>query len=133
MKAVVASEGHTATIQDRPLPQLTKEGEVLVKVEAVAINPTDWKHVKMISQPGAQIGCDFAGVVVGTKGDTASISMGDRVAGFVHGGKYEDRGSFAQYLKTEASLTVKIPANVDTQRATSVGIGGYTASQVCLA
>ncbi|KAJ5979538.1 hypothetical protein N7501_002880 [Penicillium viridicatum] len=33
------------------------------KVKAVALNPTDFKHLDVISPPHSIIGCDYAGVV----------------------------------------------------------------------
>lgn len=87
--------------------------------------------MKFISQPGAIMGCDFAGTVVYAGGEGGgSVKKGDRVAGFVHGGKYESNGSFAQYLTIDAALVIKVPDDVELERAASVGIGGFTAAQV---
>lgn len=85
-----------------------------------------------MSEPGVTIGCDFAGTVVSTEkaGSNSPVSVGDKVAGFVHGGKYNDRGSFAEYVRTDPALVVKVPADVELERASSAGIGGYTAAQV---
>jgi NADPH:quinone reductase-like Zn-dependent oxidoreductase len=60
----------------------------LVKIKAVALNPTDWKHVDFLTSNGARIGCDYAGVVeeAGSK-VTKGLKKGDRVTGFVHGGR----------------------------------------------
>lgn len=41
MKALVTQEGHKAAVQDIDVPILA-EGEILVKVNYVAQNPTDW-------------------------------------------------------------------------------------------
>lgn len=41
MKAIKITKTHTAEIQEVPVPQL-REDYVLVKVRAVALNPTDW-------------------------------------------------------------------------------------------
>lgn len=77
-------------------------------------------------------GCDFAGTVIESNaGDSASVQVGDKVAGFVHGGMFEDQGSFAEYVKADADLVVKVPEGVELERASSVGISGYTAAQVC--
>jgi NADPH:quinone reductase-like Zn-dependent oxidoreductase len=83
-----------------------------------------------MSPPGATIGCDFAGKVVECESDDVPVKKGDRVAGFVHGGMTNNYGSFAEYVKTDGSLVVKAPDDVESARASSVGVGGYTAAQV---
>lgn len=70
--------------------------DLLVKVHAVGLNPTDWKHCyfKQI-KPGTSTGSDFAGIVVAAKGST-HYKVGDRVAGFTRGGfLQQDNGAFA--------------------------------------
>ena len=112
---------------DVPTPSITSN-EILVKVKAVALNPTDFKHLDVISPPHSIICCDYAGVVQKV-GDAASKSwkVGDRVAGAVHGGLYPDKGSFAEYLKTEADLAFKIPDSVSDTDATTYGVSAVTA------
>jgi hypothetical protein len=41
MKAIKTIANHQAQIQDVPLPTL-RDGYILVKVNAIALNPTDW-------------------------------------------------------------------------------------------
>ncbi|CAH0044396.1 unnamed protein product [Clonostachys solani] len=116
-----------AAYQDVPKPIISPD-EILVKVRAVALNPTDFKHIDAIAWPGTIIGCDFAGEVVEVGANaTGSWSVGDRVAGAVHGGLYPDRGSFAEYLKTDADLAWKIPEGVSDAEATTFGISACTA------
>ncbi|KAJ2967359.1 hypothetical protein NQ176_g9697 [Zarea fungicola] len=55
-------EGRGATLKDVPVPTID-EGDILVKVTAVALNPTDFKHIDGGSPDGVVSGCDFAGVV----------------------------------------------------------------------
>lgn len=86
-KAIVFVEKGKATIQDVPIPKLRDE-YVRVKVNAVALNPTDWKHIDGgHTDAGSRIGCDYAGIVeeVGSK-VTKSFKRGDRISGVVHGG-----------------------------------------------
>lgn len=130
MKALVTVEGNKTELQEVPLPSLDKD-EILVRTLAVTINPTDWKHVAFISGPGNRVGCDFVGIVeeLGPDVKNSSLSKGDRVAGFVHGGYSPDRGSFAEYLKTNSEIVATIPDNVDDLTAASLGIGGETAVQ----
>ncbi|GAA5909272.1 hypothetical protein JCM6882_003785 [Rhodosporidiobolus microsporus] len=125
---VVESKGSTA-VKDVPTPE-PKEGQVLVQTKAVALNPTDWKHRDFISPPGAWLGCDFAGVITKLGAGVTHLKEGDRVAAFVHGGLWEGEGSFAEYVKADASLVWKVPDVVDFEEAAAAGgIGPWTAIQ----
>ena len=53
-----------------PLPTV-RPGQLLVRVHAVALNPTDYKTPTSFPTPGAVCGCDFAGRVVGIPDDGA--------------------------------------------------------------
>lgn len=130
MKALVTVEDKKAEVKEVPVPTLDKD-EILVRTLAITINPTDWKHVALMSGPGNIVGCDFVGIVeqLGSDVKNSSLSKGDRVAGFVHGTKDPDRGSFAEYLKTNSEVVAKIPDNVDDLTAAALGIGGETAVQ----
>ncbi len=79
-KALVVQEGQKVKVEKIPVPKLTKDDEILVKVchprrhqinvkvEAAAQNPTDWKHVVFkFAGPGKVVGCDIAGTVVDGK------------------------------------------------------------------
>ena len=87
-KAVVhKSEGVSELRSDVPLPKLPANNWVLVKTKAVALNPTDWKNIARAASPGAIAGCDYAGIVEETGKDVTDLKVGDRIAGFVRGGK----------------------------------------------
>lgn len=127
MKAVVKKDNGQDVLVDveKPTP---KAGEILVKVQAIALNPTDWKGRDMMAPKGARIGCDFAGTVEEAV-ETSKIKVGDRVAGFVRGGQ-EGQGSFAEYITTEAALVWKVPVSLDWEQAAALGgIGPHTAVQ----
>jgi NADPH:quinone reductase-like Zn-dependent oxidoreductase len=49
MKAIKIVSAGKAEIQDVPKPEVL-EDRVLVKVNAVALNPTDWSVVKVFSE-----------------------------------------------------------------------------------
>lgn len=86
---VVNAEQSGFEVKEQALP---KYDDLLVKVHAVALNPTDWKHVAL-NKPGYSSGSDFAGVVVKGNGN---FKEGDRVAGFTRGGAlHHDNGAFA--------------------------------------
>lgn len=121
------SLGRGCEVQDVPKPSIG-ENEILVRVKTVALNPTDYKHVDIISPPGSIIGCDYAGEVVEV-GEKAlgRWKVGDRVAGAVHGGLYRDRGAFAEYLKTDEDLARKVPTEMSNEEATTYGMSAITA------
>jgi len=83
---VVLEDGRTAGIRDIAIPKL-RDGWVLVKVTAVGLNPTDWKHIDgPFADAGSRCGCDYAGVVEEVGGGVTRFTKGERIAGFVHGG-----------------------------------------------
>lgn len=49
------------------------------------------------------------------------VKVGDRVAGFVHGGKDAGVGSFAEYCKTESDLVWIVPENIGFEEAAALG------------
>ncbi|KAF7193305.1 Protein TOXD [Pseudocercospora fuligena] len=120
-------------ISDAPLPSCPDD-YILVKVHSIALNPTDWKHIDLIAQPGYNhtVGCDYAGTVisVGSK-VTKSFKPGDRVAGFSHGSKHEDpeSGCFAEYAKVKGDIQIHIPDGISFEEAASWPTGINTAGQ----
>ncbi|KAK3369373.1 chaperonin 10-like protein [Lasiosphaeria ovina] len=131
MKAIKIVSKGKAEIQDVPVPAL-RDDYVLVKVKAVALNPTDWKHIDFAGPAGATSGCDFAGVVeeIGPK-VTKAWKKGDRIAGFVHGGNQSqlEDGGFAEYLVAKGDLWLKIPDGVSDEDASTLGVGITTVGQ----
>ncbi|KAK7428230.1 hypothetical protein QQZ08_005296 [Neonectria magnoliae] len=125
------SFGRGADFKDVPVPKISDD-EILVKVRTVALNPSDFKHIDVLSPPNSITGCDYAGEVAAVGSNAAKTwTIGDRVAGVVHGGLYPDRGAFAEYLKTDADLAWKIPAETTNAQATTYGVSASTAA-LCL-
>lgn len=133
MKALVASEQKgSATVREVPVPQLD-DNEVLIKVQHAAQNPTDWKHEAFFSPKDAIIGCDYAGTVVKLGNNLASpLQVGDKVAGWVHGGLFPNKGSYAEYAKQESDLLFKVPESISLKEASHFGCAWLTALQVIL-
>lgn len=129
---VIQGPGVAELVDDRPIPKL-RDDYILVKTKAVALNPTDWKHIKfLIREPGPLVGCDYAGVVeaVGPKA-AKGFSKGDRVCGVAHGSnavQHED-GTFAEYIVVKADLQIKIPSNLSFEEAATLGVGVTTVAQ----
>ncbi|KAF2720107.1 GroES-like protein [Polychaeton citri CBS 116435] len=131
MKAIkVVGPGQTE-LQDVPLPRL-RDDYVLAKVKAIALNPTDWKHIDYMATPGATVGCDFAGVVeeVGSK-VTKDLKIGDRISGFSHGvnAVEPEDGAFAEYVVAKGDVNMKLPDTISDEEASTLGVGVSTVGQ----
>jgi NADPH:quinone reductase-like Zn-dependent oxidoreductase len=119
--------GEGAHVTEIPIPEIT-EDEVLVKVCAVALNPVDFKDIDFISPRNTVAGCDYAGQVAKVgKNSGQRWKVGDRIAGFVHGGMYPDVGSFAEYLKVDGDLAWKVPETMSYAEAATYGVPAATA------
>jgi NADPH:quinone reductase-like Zn-dependent oxidoreductase len=94
---------------------IADNAELSQQVEAVALNPGDWKVRDWMSKPGDLHGCDFSGSVVDIGEEVTTVKVGDRVASFVLS------GSFAEHVKTKAVLIWKIPDSVDWEQAAALG------------
>lgn len=126
------------TISDEVLvPALSSPHDVLVRVLAVALNPTDHKMPSHFPSHGNRVGCDFSGVVVCSgPGDGAQDPMapGTRVCGglFPYGRQQPDDkephcGAFAQFIVADSRLLIRVPAAwTDLQAAVLGGIGWTT-------
>jgi len=79
-----------AAVVDIPYPSL-RDGYILVRTIAVALNPADWQDLEEDFKPGSKpllMGCDYAGIVVAVGKDVKKdLKKGDRVAGSAHGSK----------------------------------------------
>ncbi|KAK2023378.1 zinc-binding dehydrogenase [Colletotrichum zoysiae] len=124
-----------AKVVDAPVPALPADDYILVKTTAVAINPTDWKHVDFADKAGCVgiwVGCDYAGIVeeVG-KGVTKDFKKGDRICGPVNGsnGLREVDGAFAKYIVVKGDLQIKTPDNLSDEEAATLGIAVTTVGQ----
>jgi len=132
MKAVVIQAPKKAElVSDRPEPKL-RHDYVKVKTVAVALNPTDWKHVDYLASPGALSGCDYAGIVEEVGESVAqSWKIGDRICGLTHGGnavQHED-GAFAEHIVAKAEVQIKIPESLSFEEASTLGVGISTVGQ----
>ncbi|KAK5054512.1 hypothetical protein LTR84_001403 [Exophiala bonariae] len=131
-KAVVSSgPGKAELSTNRPIPT-TRPGYVLVDVKAVALNPTDWKHIDFIAPPNCVLGCDYAGVVAETgEGYDKQWKVGDRICGFVHGGNslQNDDGSHQEKLVAKADIQIRIPDSLTFAEAATLGVAAITCGQ----
>ncbi|KAF4334030.1 oxidoreductase [Fusarium beomiforme] len=129
-RSVLRHVGPGKAITDQcPVPQPTS-GEVRIKVEAVALNPIDWKMLdrQALAEPTI-LGCDFAGVVEALGESVDRIKVGDRVAGMIQGGnclRPED-GAFAESLIAQAHALVRLPPNISSETGATLPTALFTA------
>jgi len=135
IKAIVITKPGLAGIQTVNLPAL-REDYILVRTTAVALNPTDWKHVKGIDgNTGCRVGCDYAGIVeqVGSR-VTKAFAPGDRICGFAHGANsvQPEDGTFAEYIVVKGDVQIKTPDNLSDEEAATLGVGISTVVSLSL-
>jgi NADPH:quinone reductase len=113
------------TVEELPMPT-PRTGEVLVKVMAAAINPSDVKNVlgKMSQTTPPRVpGRDFAGRVV--SGD--SQWCGKSVFGTGGNLGFGRDGSHAEFLAVPVEALVEIPPEFSDENAASIGVTFLTA------
>ena len=127
-KAIVGKAPGQLVIKEDVLVPTNLEDMLLVKTVAVAINPSDAKMVDYSCTVGATSGYDFSGTVV-LVGSSPSLQshfqVGDRVCGGVHGmnALEPENGAFAQYVRANPNLTLKIPDSMSFEDAATLGTG----------
>lgn len=129
MKAVTIHGKTAKLVSDRPVPS-PRPDQLLVKVKAVALNPTDWKHIwRGMAPDNGLSGCDYAGEVVKVGNEvTRSFKPGDRIAGVAHGANFSNPndGVFAEYAVVKGDLQVHIPDSLSFESASTFPLGVST-------
>ncbi|CAI6242887.1 unnamed protein product [Periconia digitata] len=118
-------------VTDAPIPPLRPD-YIQVKTVAIALNPTDWKHIDFRADKGAINGCDYAGIVEAIGPNVHhGLKVGDRVAGFVHGSNESNHadGAFAEHIIVKSQLSTKIPDSLSFEAASTLGCGLTTVAQ----
>jgi len=113
-------------VADVPMPALL-EGDLLIKVGAAAINPSDVKNVlgRMHETTTPRIpGRDFAGMVVGGAADW----MGRSVFGTGGDLGFGRDGSHAEFVAVPREAAIPIPRGVSFAQAAGIGLPYLTAS-----
>jgi len=112
---------------ERPRPG---ENQLLVKVQAAAVNPVDWKIRDGLGEMFGMklpliLGCEVAGTVEAAGSEVNDFAAGNEVYGYLgaHGGGY------AEYVAAPASEFVRKPKQFDFDTVASVPVGALTAWQ----
>ncbi|MDT0612578.1 NADP-dependent oxidoreductase [Streptomyces lancefieldiae] len=112
---------------ERPKP---RPNEVLVRVRAAGVNPTDWKHREnggFLGAPPFVLGWDVSGVVEAVGIGVAAFRPGDEVFGML---SYPfGHGSHAEYVTAPARAFTHKPAGIDHVQAGALPLVSLTAWQ----
>ena len=134
MKAIVQERfGPPDVLQlvETDLPEVGAD-DVLVLVQAAALNPADWHFLRGdplvarlmgvgLTKPKAPVaGIDAAGVVEAVGANVRGLRPGDEVLGFF-------RGAFAEYACAAEDKVVPKPASLTFEQAAAVPIAATTA------
>lgn len=119
-------------VEERPLP-VVGAGDVLVKVQAVSLNPLDWHFLRGEPYPvrfglglrrprAGNLGLDFAGEVDSTGAKVTQFKPGDSVYG-------ARSGALAEYVRVPETSLLPMPVNLSFQQAAAVPVAALTALQ----
>ncbi len=112
--------------QEWPDPEV-KPGEVLIRVQAISVNPVDYKmragHLP-IPLPDV-LGRDVAGTVEVVGEDVSEFKSGDEVFAVLFGPR--SNGAYAQYVSTPVPFVCRKPDGLTFQQAACLGVAGMTA------
>ncbi|ORY02576.1 oxidoreductase-like protein [Clohesyomyces aquaticus] len=131
MRALKLESPGVAAVTSTPIPPLRSPTDLLIKTSAVALNPTDWKHMEWASG-STTMGCDFSGTIVSLGSSVnSSFKEGDRVFGAVHGSNVlgHDDGAFAEYVLCDENLCMRVPEGMGFEEAATLGVGVATVGQ----
>ncbi|NET00371.1 MAG: zinc-binding dehydrogenase [Sphaerospermopsis sp. SIO1G2] len=132
MKALILEQPgtpDTLRLAEMPQPQ-PGEGEVRIQVNAVGLNPADYKFMEtgfpQWKYPFIP-GMDVAGTIDALGKNVTNWSIGDRV--YYHG-NFTQPGGFAEFSITTAHTIAPIPDHVAFTTAAALPCASFTAYQV---
>ncbi|KAL6706946.1 hypothetical protein ACN47E_004896 [Coniothyrium glycines] len=121
--AIIASEtGDFEISSNVPVPK-PEPDEILIKTEAVGLNPVDTKMVGDFVTAGCIYGFDCAGTVVAVGSQVTTLKIGDRVCGSASGmNKLKPLGgAFADYVTLPADMAIEMPPSMSMEQGAAMG------------
>ncbi|KAG6003603.1 putative secondary metabolism biosynthetic enzyme, partial [Claviceps maximensis] len=113
--------------KNHPMPTISEPFQVLIRVLAVALNPSDFRMPSYHPVPGAVLGCDFVGTVLEAGCEAVAWAPGTRLCGAIHGSNPADpsNGAFAEYLVADARLLLRVPDTWSDLEGAALGGAGW--------
>ncbi len=130
MRAVVYKESqpieHPEALVDLELPDPEPgPGDLRVRVEAVSVNPVDYKIRQLVQPAGPRVlGWDAVGRVESVGKDARGFSIGDRVW---YAGDLQRPGSNAELQCVDARLASRAPRSLEAPDAAALPLTAITA------
>ncbi|KAL9670463.1 hypothetical protein QQ045_008015 [Rhodiola kirilowii] len=112
-----------------PVPCVKKD-EVLIKLEAVTLNPIDWKIQKGLLRPLLPRkfpyvpGTDVAGEILDIAPGVSDFKVGDKVVAYLN---HLKGGGLAEFAAAKLNLTVARPSEVSASDGAGLPVAGLTA------
>jgi NADPH:quinone reductase-like Zn-dependent oxidoreductase len=120
-------------IEEQPEPS-PGSAQVKVRVQAVGLNPFDWKlragHLRMIPlfrSPPRGMGTDFAGEIAAVGQGPSARRVGERVFGSLL--PFGREGALADFVVVADDRVLPIPQELDAGEAAALPVAGGTALQ----
>ncbi|MGH7227440.1 MAG: alcohol dehydrogenase catalytic domain-containing protein, partial [Gemmataceae bacterium] len=129
--AYIESTGSPDVIRYGDLPQpKPQNGEVLVRIGAVAVNPIDlYIRAGSVAMPLPKpfiVGCDLAGTIEQLGPGAGRFKVGERVWGS-NQGLLGRQGTFAEYVAAAEEWLYPTAQGVDDKTAAAAALVGITA------
>src|SRR5437868_6632941 len=125
MKAVAATGKDIASLTDLELPKPSPSGrDLLVKVEAVSVNPVDTKRRAVDRKEPGVLGWDAAGTVVAVGKETSLFKEGDAV---YYAGDVGRPGSNSEFQLVDERIVGRKPKTLDFAQAAAMPLTSITA------
>jgi zinc-binding alcohol dehydrogenase family protein len=125
MKAVAHTGTDLASLTDIELPKPTPTGrDLLVKIEAVSVNPVDTKQRKAGSAKPRVLGWDAAGTVAAVGNETLLFKAGDEV---YYAGDVTRPGCDSEFHLVDERIVGRKPKQLDFAQAAAIPLTAITA------
>lgn len=118
-----SSEAGAAVDVELPLP-VAGGHDLLVKIEAIAMNPVDYKVRPAEGADPKMLGFDAAGAVVGVGDEVTLFAEGDEV---YFAGDVTRPGTNAEYQLVDERIVAKRPATLDVVKSAALPLTALTA------
>lgn len=125
MKAIAHTSGELGSLVDIELPKPTPKGrDLLVKVEAVAVNPVDTKQRKIAPSAPRVLGWDAAGTVAAAGDAVTLFKPGDAV---YYAGDVTRAGCNSEFHLVDERIVGRKPKSLDFAQAAAIPLTAITA------